>query len=60
MSDRDQSKPLPLEAAIMELTLWAEQRGSAELAGNVRGALDTISKHEEFIKMILAVLMEPE
>lgn len=44
----------------MELTLWAEQRGSAELAGNVRGALDTISKHEEFIKMTLAVLMEPE
>ncbi|AGE24143.1 hypothetical protein H045_00335 [Pseudomonas poae RE*1-1-14] len=34
----------------MELTLWAEQRGSAEVAGNVRGALDTISKHEEFIK----------
>ena len=34
---------LTLEAAIMELTLWVEQRGSAEVAGNVRGALDTIS-----------------
>jgi len=26
---------LALEAAIMELTLWVEQRGSAEVAGNV-------------------------
>lgn len=51
---------LALEAAIMELTLWVEQRGSAEVASNVRGALDTISKNEEFIKMALAVLMSSE
>jgi hypothetical protein len=51
---------LALEAAIMELTLWVEQRGSAEVAGNVRGALDTISRNEEFINMTLAVLMTPE
>nr|WP_310062860.1 hypothetical protein [Pseudomonas synxantha] len=51
---------LALEAAIMELTLWVEQRGSAEVAGNVRGALDTISKNEEFINMSLAVLIAPE
>jgi hypothetical protein len=51
---------LALEAAIMELTLWVEQRGSAEVAGNVRGALQTIDKNEEFIKMSLAVLMAPE
>jgi hypothetical protein len=51
---------LALEAAIMELTLWVEQRGSAGVAGNVRGALDTISKNEEFINMTLAVLMTPE
>jgi hypothetical protein len=44
----------------MELTLWVEQRGSAEVGGNVRGALDTISKNEEFINMTLAVLMTPE
>jgi len=44
----------------MELTLWVEQRGSAEVAGNVRGALDTISKNEEFTNMTLAVLMAPE
>ena len=51
---------LALEAAIMELTIWVEQRGSAEVAGNVRGALDTIGKNEEFINMTLAVLMTPE
>ncbi|MNR27488.1 hypothetical protein D3C85_1447630 [compost metagenome] len=51
---------LALEAAIMELTLWVEQRGAAEIGGNVRGALETIDKNEEFIKMTLAVLMTPE
>jgi hypothetical protein len=49
-----------LEAAIMELTLWIEQRGSGEVGGNVRGALDTIRTNEEFINMTLAVLMAPE
>jgi hypothetical protein len=51
---------LALEAAVMELTLWVEQRGSAEVAGNVRGALDTICRNEEFINPTLAVLMSPE
>jgi hypothetical protein len=51
---------LSLEAAIMALTLWVEQRGSGEVGGNVRGALKTISKNEEFITMTLAVLMAPE
>ncbi|PMX02335.1 hypothetical protein C1X59_08415 [Pseudomonas sp. FW215-R2] len=49
-----------LEAAIMELTLWVEQRGSGEVGGNVRGALDTIRTNEEFINMTLAVLMTSE
>jgi hypothetical protein len=49
-----------LKAAIMELTLWVEQRGSADFADNVRGALDTIGKNEEFIKLTLAVLMTSE
>jgi hypothetical protein len=44
----------------MELTLRVEQRGSGEVGGNVRGALETISKNEEFIKMTLVVLMTPE
>jgi hypothetical protein len=37
---------LALEAAIMELANWVEQRGSSEVADNVRGALDTISHNE--------------
>ncbi|MEJ8867233.1 hypothetical protein [Pseudomonas jessenii] len=51
---------LALEAAIMELSNWVEQRGSAEVADNVRGALEAIDKNEEFIKMTLAVMMAPE
>lgn len=51
---------LALEAAIMELSNWVEARGSADVADNVRGALDTIGKNEEFIKQTLAVLMIPE
>ncbi|PBJ02123.1 hypothetical protein [Pseudomonas sp. ACN5] len=51
---------LALEAAIMELSNWVEQRGSADVADNVRGALEAIDKNELFIKMTLAVLMTPE
>jgi hypothetical protein len=51
---------LALEAAIMEPTPWVEQRGADEVGGNVRGALETISKNEEFFNMTLAVLMTPE
>ena len=49
-----------LEAAIMELSNWVEARGSADVAENVRGALDTIDRNEEFIKLTLAVLMSPD
>ena len=51
---------LALEAAIMELANWVEQRGSSDVADNVRGALDTINRNEEFINLSLAVLMTPE
>lgn len=51
---------LALEAAIMEFTLWVEQRGAAEVADNVRGTLVAIDRNEEFIKMALAVMMTPE
>jgi len=51
---------LALEAAIQELTNWVEARGSADVADNVRSALDAIDKNEEFIKLTLAVLMSPE
>jgi hypothetical protein len=51
---------LALEAAIMELSNWVEQRGATDVADNVRGALEAIDKNEEFIKLTLAVLMTPE
>ncbi len=51
---------LALEAAIMELSNWVEQRGSADVAENFRGALDAITRNEEFINMTLAVLLAPE
>ncbi|MGH8347487.1 MAG: hypothetical protein ACRES5_13125 [Pseudomonas sp.] len=51
---------LALETAIMELSNWVEQRGSADVADNVRGALEAIDKNEEFIKMTLAVMMTPD
>ncbi|WP_447892315.1 hypothetical protein [Pseudomonas marginalis] len=51
---------LALEASILELSNWIEQRGSADVAENVRGALHTIDENEQFIKLTLAVLMAPE
>lgn len=51
---------LALEAAILELSNWVEAHGSAEIADNVRGALDTIDKNDEFIKLTLAVMMAPD
>ncbi|WLG31852.1 hypothetical protein PSH85_15930 [Pseudomonas simiae] len=51
---------LALEASIMELSNWIEQRGSADVAENIRGALYTIDENEEFIKLTLAVLMSPD
>lgn len=44
----------------MELSNWVEQRCAADVADNVRGALDTIDRNEEFIKLTLAVMMTPE
>lgn len=35
---------LALEVAIMELSNWVEQRGSADVAENVRGALLAFDK----------------
>ncbi|MCF4981132.1 hypothetical protein GIW56_13845 [Pseudomonas gessardii] len=51
---------LVLEAAVMELTNWVEQQGGTAVAENVRGALHTLDRNEEFIKLTLAVLMTPE
>ncbi|MBJ2216445.1 hypothetical protein [Pseudomonas sp. MF7453] len=51
---------LALEASILELSNWVEQRGSADVAENVRGALQAIDDNEEFIKLTLAVLSAPD
>lgn len=50
---------LALEAAIMELSNWVEQHGSAEVADNVREALTAIDRNEEFIQMTLALIDAP-
>jgi hypothetical protein len=51
---------LALEAAILELSNWVEQRGGVEVAGNIRGALEAVDRIEEFIKLTLAILMAPD
>ena len=45
-----------LEAAVMELTLLAEQQGASEVGGNVRGALETMRENAGYIKQGLARL----
>ncbi|MBD9608387.1 hypothetical protein [Pseudomonas sp. PDM08] len=45
-----------LEAAIMELTLLAEEQGAQEVGGNVRGTLWTMSENTGHIKQGLARL----
>lgn len=47
---------LALEAAIMELTLWVEQRDSPEVGDNIRGALEAVGENAGHIKQGLAKL----
>lgn len=47
---------LALGAAIEELSNWVEQRGSTEVAQNIRGALDTLDENAGFITLALASL----
>lgn len=47
---------LALGAAIEKLSNWVEQRGSTEVAQNIRGALDTLDGNEGFITLALASL----
>ena len=51
---------IAVEAAILELSNWIEQHGSAEVADNVRVALDAIDRNEEFVRLTLALLQTPE
>lgn len=54
--ERMYENQLALEAALMELTLWVEQRGSADVGENVRGALHAIGENAGYIKQGLARL----
>lgn len=47
---------LALEAALMELTLLAEKKGSIDVGDNVRGALESITENAGYIKQGLARL----
>jgi len=47
---------LALEAAVMEVTLWAERQNAAEVGENVRGALQTIGENAGFINQGIARL----
>ncbi|MEG5263471.1 hypothetical protein TRP66_04085 [Pseudomonas sp. JDS28PS106] len=50
---------IAIESAILELSNWVEQQGSAEIADTVRGALDVIDQNEEFVRMTLALIQTP-
>lgn len=56
MLERFYENQLALEAAVMELTLWAEQQTALEVGENVRGALHTIGENAGHIKQGLAIL----
>ncbi|WP_339496901.1 hypothetical protein [Pseudomonas sp. EA_15y_Pfl1_P101] len=47
---------LALEAALMELNLFAESQGKTVVGSNVRGALETIGENAGHIKQGLAKL----
>ncbi|WP_460410360.1 MULTISPECIES: hypothetical protein [unclassified Pseudomonas] len=54
--ERMYQNQLALEAALMELTLLAEQQGFTEIGENVRGALWAIGENAGHIKQGLARL----
>jgi hypothetical protein len=52
--ERIYENQLALEAAIMELTLWAEDSETSNVGENVRGALELIGENAGHIKQGLA------
>lgn len=56
MLERIYENQLALEAAIMELTLWAEDSGASYVGDNARSALDVIGDNAGHIKQALARL----
>ncbi|UHG99648.1 hypothetical protein [Pseudomonas sp. 7-41] len=56
MLERMYQNQLALEAALMKITLWAEQQNAVAMGTNVRGALHTIGENAGHIKQGLARL----
>lgn len=51
---------LALEAAIMEMVLWTEERGELTTGENVRGSLHTLGENAGHIKQGLARLKQQD
>lgn len=47
---------IALGGAVEELSNWVEQRGSADVAENVRGALSTLDENLDLIRQGIAEL----
>lgn len=58
--ERFYQNQLAIEAALMELTLWAEQQNALEVGENVRGALHTLGENAGHIKQGLAKLKKQD
>lgn len=56
--ERIYENQLALEAAIMELSLWANRNGGAFVDENIRGALAMIGENAGHIKQGLARLKQ--
>ncbi|MGE1154504.1 hypothetical protein [Pseudomonas kitaguniensis] len=54
--ERMYENQLALEAAIMELVLWTEERGELTTGGNVRSSLHTLGENAGHIKQGIAKL----
>lgn len=57
--ERIYQNQLALEAAVMELTLWAEEQNAVTVSKNVRGALHTIGDNAGYINQGLVRLKGP-
>lgn len=54
--ERMYGNQLALEAVLMEVVLWVEQRGSSDVGENMRSSLDLIGENAGHIKQGLAKL----
>ena len=54
--DRLNQNQLALGASVEELPSWVEQLGSADIASNVRGALEALDENLVFIREDIAEL----